>query len=297
MFGGFSFFPPVIKMLMLTNAAVFVLVGFFGSFSLDGLPLEAILSQYLGLMPFGYGFYPWQLVTYQFMHANIWHLLYNMVFGLWMFGMEIEHVWGSKKFLTFYLTCGVAAGLSQLVLSPILDPGSLYIVHRATGEILGGIPTVGASGAVYGVLIAFAMLFPDRYIFLYFLFPIKAKYFVAGLILLGVFAVGDRSAVAHLAHLGGALAGYLYILYDRRQIPLHGVLDRFRWWLNARSVERGEKSARANVFDIREGKEKQQEPTPQQQIDAILDKISRGGYQSLTEEEKKILFDASKKLN
>lgn len=299
MFGGFSFFPPVIKMLMLTNAAVFVLVAFFGSFTFFGLPLEGVLTRYLGLMPLGYGFYPWQLITYQFMHANFWHLFYNMFFGLWMFGMEVEHMWGSKKFLTFYLLCGVVAGVAQLVLSPMLDPGSQYIVHPLTGEVVGGIPTVGASGAVYGVLIAFAMLFPDRYIFLYFLFPIKAKYFVAGLILLGVIAVGDRSAVAHLAHLGGALAGYLYILYDRRQLPLHNTIDRIRWWMNARTSawKTKDEAGRAPVFDLHEGKERKQEPTLQQQIDAILDKISHEGYQSLTEEEKRILFEASKKLN
>ena len=302
MFGGFSFFPPVIKMILLTNAAVFVLVTFFGSFRLLDMPLEGVLSRYLGLMPLGYGFYPWQLITYQFMHANFWHLFFNMFFGLWMFGMEVEHMWGSRKFLTFYLICGVVAGLAQLILSPILDPASQYIIHPMTGEVVGGIPTVGASGAVYGVLLAFGMLFPDRYIFLYFLVPVKAKYFVAGLIVLGVVSVGDSSTVAHFAHLGGALAGYLYILYDRKQLPFQNVIDRVRWWFNAQQFGKGSAahhdSVEAKVFDIHGGKEKKEEErTTQQQIDSILDKIGHGGYQSLTEEEKKILFEASKKLN
>jgi membrane associated rhomboid family serine protease len=300
MFGGFGFFPPVIKILMITNAIVFVLVAFLGSFRLDGMPLEGALNQYLGLMPLGYGFYPWQLLTYQFMHADIWHLFFNMFFGLWMFGMEIEHVWGSRKFLIFYLLCGFVAGISQLVLAPILDPSSLYIVHPMTGEAVAGVPTIGASGAVYGVLIAFGMLFPDRYIFLYFLVPVKAKYFVAGLIVLGIFSVGGSSPVAHLAHLGGALAGALYIMNDTGRLPLQGLFDRMAWWMNSRryrkTSDEREEIVDTKVFDIRKV-EKEDESVTQQQIDEILDKITRGGYQSLTEEEKKILFEASKKLN
>lgn len=305
MFGGFSFFPPVIKMLLIINASVFVLVTFFGSFRLDGVPLDRALDQYLGLMPLGYGFYPWQLITYQFMHADFWHLFFNMFFGLWMFGMEIEHMWGSQKFLFFYLLCGFFAGVSQLVVAPFLNPAAQYILHPLTGEVVGGIPTVGASGAVYGVLLAFGMLFPDRYIFLYFLIPVKAKYFVAGLIVLGMLSVGGQGPVAHLAHLGGALAGYIYILYDRGRFPLHDLGDRIAWWLNSlrpSSRETGSHDgSETKVFDIRETPKASPKDTvnevTQKQIDEILDKIGRGGYQSLTEEEKRILFEASKKIN
>lgn len=297
MFGGFSLFPPVIKTLLITNAAVFVLVRFFGSFSIAGYPLVIFFNNYFGLMPLGAGFYPWQLVTYMFMHADFWHLLFNMLFGLWMFGMEVEHTWGSRKFLFFYLLCGVAAGVSQLIFAPILEPSS-------TRDMFGnGIPTIGASGAVYGVLLAFGMLFPDRYIFLYFLLPIKAKYFVAGLILLGVLTIGQDTGVANLAHLGGALAGYVYILYDNRRLPFHRVVDKFKWWMNSISSSgaskrdgQDESIHEAKYFEIDQSKKTDQEVT-QKEIDRILDKISRGGYQSLSEEEKKILFEASKKLN
>lgn len=294
MFGGFQFFPPVIKLLLIINTAVYLIVVLGGRmFTFDMMPLEIVFNYYLGLMPLGHGFYPWQLVTYQFMHANFTHLLYNM-FGLWMFGMEVEHVWGSRRFLGFYLLCGVAAGVSQLILAPLLEPTSVISITGA------GIPTVGASGAVYAVLVAFAMMFPDRYIFVYFLLPIKAKYLIVALIAFGIFSIGDQSAVANLAHLGGAAAGFIYVVYLSRRFPFQGTVERIGWWMNSRRFRSKEEPNHevvdAKVFDINERPKTEQELN-QLKIDEILDKISRGGYQSLTEEEKKILFEASKKLN
>ena len=293
MFGGFQFFPPVIKWLLITNTAVFLLLSVGGRmFTLDMMPLEIVFNYYLGLMPLGHGFYLWQLLTYQFMHANFTHLLYNM-FALWMFGMEVEHVWGSRRFLGFYLLCGVAAGISQLIMAPLLEPTSVVSVTGA------GIPTVGASGAVYAVLVAFAMMFPDRYIFIYFLLPIKAKYFIFGMIALGIMSIGDQSAVANLAHLGGAAAGFVYVIYLSRHYPFQGTVEGIGRWMNSRRKRREEPDrdvVDAKVFDIKETPKTEQELN-QMKIDEILDKISRGGYQSLTEEEKKILFEASKKLN
>ncbi len=292
MFGGFSFFPPVIKWLMISNGVAFILVNFFGSFTFDGYPLAIFITQYFALLPLGDGFLPWQLITYQFMHGGFWHLFFNMFFGLWMFGMEIEHMWGGKKFLTFYLLCGVVAGIAQLLLAPILDRPSIVI---------------GASGAVYGVLVAFGMMFPDRYIYLYFLIPVKVKYFVMVLIVLGLFALGQPTDVANLAHLGGALAGYIYVLIDTKRIPGRGLFRRIEWWWNAMFApgpERDDDTVDARVFDINEGRGDDRSaeapgpaPDAQKKIDEILDKIGRGGYQSLTDDEKKVLFEASKKLN
>lgn len=290
-FGGFSFFPPVIKGLLITNAAVFLLTEFLGAMKLDGVSLQYFIYRYFALLPFGEGFLPWQLITYQFMHGGFWHLFFNMFFGLWMFGMEIEHMWGGKKFLVFYLMCGVIAGLVQLILSPMFEPSSAGLIQ------MGPVPVVGASGAVYGVLVAFGMLFPDRYIFLYFLVPVKVKYFVMVLIAIGVVSIGDPTNVAHLAHLGGALAGYVYLLYDMKRGPLPGLFSRFRWWWNSLTVkDRAPEdiTPETKVFDIRGD---QGEESEQRRVDVILDKISQGGYQSLTEEEKKILFEASRKLN
>ena len=298
MFGGFQFFPPVVKTLLLTNTAVFILMWSFGSFHIGEIGFRRIFDEFFGLMPLGTwdapfknGFMPWQLITYQFVHADFWHLFFNMVFGLWMFGMEVEHAWGSKKFLIYYLSCGVVAGISQLVLSPIFEPA------------LG--PTVGASGAIYGVLIAFAAIFPDRYIYLYFLIPLKVKYFVMILIVFGVISVGGQGNVANLAHLGGALGGYLYILYDRRRlISGRKNTGTFQSWMASAPWSKPSSTAGdvvdAKVFDINESKSFESKEKPidaQKRIDDILDKISRSGYQSLSEEEKKILFEASKRMN
>jgi membrane associated rhomboid family serine protease len=290
MFGGFQFFPPVIKGLLIANTAIFILMWFFSAFHFNGVSMHMVLTTVFGLMPLGEGFYPWQLITYQFMHADFWHLFFNMVFGLWMFGMEVEHTWGPKKFLIYYLSCGVAAGLSQLILSPIFEPA------------LG--PTIGASGAIYGVMIAFAAMFPDRYIFLYFLIPVKVKYFVIILIVFGVMSVGGQGNVANLAHLGGAVAGYLYILYDRRQSSRGGSRGTFQSWMSSAPWSHPTTSSGdvvdAKVFDINESKSFDPKEPPvdvQKRIDEILDKISRSGYQSLSDEEKKILFEASKRMN
>ena len=290
MFGGFQFFPPVIKALLIANGGVFLLEMFFGSFHFGDIGFSEIFDRFFGLMQLGHGFYIWQLITYQFVHANFWHLFFNMVFGLWMFGMEVEHVWGSKKFLIYYLSCGVVAGISQLILSPIFEPA------------LG--PTVGASGAIYGVMIAFATIFPDRYIYLYFLIPVKVKYFVIILIVFGVMSVGGQGNVANLAHLGGAVAGYLYILFDRWQLTRRRGRGTSQSWMSSAPWSHPTSSAGdvvdAKVFDINETKSFEPKEKPvdaQKRIDEILDKISRSGYQSLSEEEKKILFEASKRMN
>jgi membrane associated rhomboid family serine protease len=289
MFGGFQFFPPVIKALLMANGIVFVMMWFFSAFHIGDVSLYRLITEVFGLMPLGNGFYPWQLITYQFVHADFWHLFFNMAFGLWMFGMEVEHIWGSKKFLTYYLLCGVAAGLAQLFLAPIFEPA------------LG--PTVGASGAIYGVMIAFASMFPDRYIFLYFLIPVKVKYFVIILIVFGVMSVGGQGNVANLAHLGGALAGYVYLFYDRRRLTGRRT-NTFQSWMSAVSWSRPKSTVgdvkEAKVFNIRESKAFESKSIPhdeQKQIDEILDKISQSGYQSLSDEEKKILFEASKRMN
>jgi membrane associated rhomboid family serine protease len=305
-FGGFSFFPPVIKNLLIINAIVF-LIQVLGEkiATASGLTLADVLTKYFALIPIGgfvagtigpqiveWSFYPWQLITYQFMHGGFTHILFNM-FALWMFGIEIENYWGSKKFLYFYLTCGVVAGICHLLISPLL----------------GGIaaPTIGASGAIYGVLAAFAILFPNRLIFLYFFIPIKAKYLVTFLIVMEFMLVDSaNSGIAHLAHLGGALAGVVFILADKSTHAEIKNLFRKSYFKTDRPfnpfggiTEKFKKSrtdiSDAKFYDINEKKE--EEEITQEDIDAILDKISQSGYQNLTEKEKKILFEASKKMN
>jgi membrane associated rhomboid family serine protease len=291
-FGGFSFFPPVIKNLLIINVIVFLVTTLAAEVAIDNLHIitwKDIIFRWFALNPLGEGnnFQVWQLITYQFLHANFSHILFNMI-GLWMFGIEIEHIWGSRKFLYFYLLCGVVAGLFNLFLTPLL------------GEIPA--PTVGASGAIYGVLIAFALFFPNRYIFLYFFIPVKAKYLIGFFVILEFLMVNSGGNVAHLAHLGGALAGFIFILLDSKsQIELKNIFRKNTYQqktpLNpfgkmSNPFKKKTDTQEAHFYDLENG----QRDISQEEIDEILDKISKSGYQNLTAQEKKVLFEASKKM-
>ncbi len=290
-FGSFSYFPPVIKNLLIINGAVFFLQLLMQNLTFGGIPADNILIRWFALMPLGSGYFEvWQLITYQFMHGGFFHILINM-FILWMFGIEIENLWGSKKFIIFYLTAGVVGGLFQILLSPVLIGG------------LSG-PTIGASGAIMGVMVVFGILFPNRLIFLYFLIPVKVKYFIIVLVLIEIFAVNSGGNIAHLAHVGGALTGLVYMLWDRsasfknifRSTSNYGgggnISNTFK------NISNPFKRKEKNVEDAQyyEVKDKNEENISQEEIDKILDKISQSGYQNLTEKEKKILFEASKKM-
>lgn len=154
---------------------------------------------YFGLIPLMVWkkYFLWQLFTYIFLHGGFSHILFNLL-ALWMFGGELENYWGSKKFLFYFLFCGIGAGICTVVFTPYQF-----------------IPVIGASGAIYGILLAFAWLFPNRPILIYFLFPIPAKYFVIifGLIELLSSMEGTGGGVAHLTHLGGLVFGFFYLAY------------------------------------------------------------------------------------
>ncbi|NUM69339.1 MAG: rhomboid family intramembrane serine protease [Ignavibacteriaceae bacterium] len=295
---GFSFFPPVLKNLLIINGIVFFITILMENILVGGVPVELILYKWFALSPLtGMGdtfdFKIWQLITYQFMHANFSHIFFNM-FALWMFGAEIENLWGSKKFLTYYLMCGVGAGLLHLFVTPLLG--------------LPPAPTVGASGAVYGIMIAFALMFPDRYIYIYFLIPVKAKYLIGFLIMIEILAVDSvNSTVAHLAHIGGAIVGLIFILLDKSiHVPLKDLLGlgfrkrrNYDYDRDYTYQDSGRNSGRSTVYeDISDARvHDTDDEISQEEIDRILDKISHSSYKSLTEREKRILFEASKRMN
>ncbi len=187
--------PPATQALLLANVAIFFLGDLLG---------PGLISPF-ALWPIGGGFWPWQIVSYAFLHGSFNHLFFNML-GLWMFGAELEQVWGRNRFLVFYFASVVAAALTQLVVDALLGSPA---------------PTIGASGGLFGLLLAFAMIFPNRIILLFFVIPMKAKYLVAlyGLIELYQGAYVLNSGVAHFAHLGGMLGGLLTLRYWRRQAP------------------------------------------------------------------------------
>lgn len=249
-----SVFPPAIKWLLLANAGAFALQILLGPvvIYLFGLLPSAVLERG----------WVWQPLTYMFLHGGFFHLLFNM-FVLWMFGSEIERLWGSNEFLKYFVLCG----LGGAALSFIFSYHSILI---------------GASGAVYGVLLAFGMLFPNRYIYIWFLLPIRAKYLVAGLaaieFLSGISRAGD--GIAHFAHIGGMVAGFAYLKWPRHRKGLFDTL-RARW-------------RRRDLHVVEGGAGRQRDPALEAEIDRILDKISAHGLQSLTPEEERILDEASR---
>jgi membrane associated rhomboid family serine protease len=284
-FGGMSFLPPVMRFLLFANVGIFLLEMFFGDVIVGGDRLRDLILEYGALWPVDSGlFHVWQLVTYMFLHSGFGHVFFNM-FALWMFGLELEQVWGSRHFGLYYLIAGLGGGLSQLFIAPLFAPAA---------------PTVGASGAIFGILLAFGLMFPDRPIYFYFLFPIPAKYFVIGYVLLEIFAISGPSNVAHLAHLGGAAAGLIFLLVEDK-LPLDRWLDSlialFRRTPGVVHGGLSERPRRTTTMDARfQDVTAPHTGADQEIIDRILDKISKSGYQNLTEEEKKVLFEASKNM-
>ena len=214
---GFQRTTPIVLNLIIINVLVFFAQAAFG-----GLNSISKVNDLFALHHYKSDeFRPYQLVTHMFMHGSFSHILFNM-FGLWMFGSIMEKVWGPKRFLIFYLICGVAAGLAQMgsyafdfwrIDHTTLDPESIAQYQLALRMNC----TVGASGAIMGVLAAYGYLFPNTELFIMFIpVPVKAKWAIIGLIAIDLFSGVAGSAgdnVAHFAHIGGALVGFLIVLY------------------------------------------------------------------------------------
>jgi membrane associated rhomboid family serine protease len=202
---------PAIKALIATNVVLFLAAYVISDLiTLFGLrPADVVLRGRI-----------WQVVTYMFLHGNIGHILFNML-ALWMFGTELERLWGTRTFLRYYGVVGVAAAISTILVSSML-PFAARTFYTTT---------IGASGAIYGLLLAYGLLFPNRPILLYFVFPIPAKYFVMilGAIALLMSVSDSGGGVAHITHLGGLVAGYLF-LRGRNLSPANEVRYRYLRW-------------------------------------------------------------------
>jgi len=252
---GPSFAGTMVAKIIAANVVMFVIQTLVHRF---GFPIEG----YLGLSPrfVVERLWVWQLGTYMFLHANFIHLLFNM-FILWMFGATIESVWGPRHFLRYYLICGLGGAV-----------GAILFNYNAL--------IIGASGAVFGLYLAYAMMFPNHRIYLYFLFPVKAKYLVIGIAAIQLFnGLTGPAGIAYFAHLGGMAAGLLFFKSD--------VLQRWRF-----------KSGPQRKWQ-QYMKDRQQESNAPEQgnIDSILDKISEKGYDNLSEVEKRILDNYSRDRN
>ena len=300
---------PVTKYLLIANVVAFLLFSVIPGGDLFGL--HFFMAQ---------NFHFYQLFTYMFMHANIQHIFFNM-FALWMFRCVMENVWGGRKFLFYYISCGVGAGILQelaqlgqfyLIASdqiPGFSLGMMTTVAQDSAAVLNQWTTVGASGAIYAILLAFGMTFPNDRIFIFPIpVPIKAKWFVAFYVAIELFSAISTSTdgVAHFAHLGGMLIGFLMIRHwnnhpeglnmDRGSqffSNLKSQWDRHQHKPSGGWGRKGGKGADASrETDWQYNQRKKEE---EEEMDKILDKIRKSGYDSLTPEEKRRLFDFNNK--
>lgn len=290
------------KNLLIVNFLAFVATWVL---ELRGIDITSLLGLHFFLAK---DFHIYQFVTYMFLHGGFTHIFFNM-FALWMFGTVIERVWGPKKFLFYYISCGIGAGLIQETAQYInymaegldtFERVNLGGTLMLTEDYLNLWTTIGASGAVYAILLAFGMIFPNERLFIIpFPFPIKAKWLVIGYIALEAFSLFSPTpdGVAHMAHLGGMLFGFIMIRYWKKHPESSNRFGRSRGQeffdnMKRRFDERQRHSPQQPEQPREEPPKKKREN--QEEIDAILDKIRKSGYDSLTKEEKKKLFDQSK---
>lgn len=244
--------PPGVKWLLIFNGIIFLIQKF--------LPL--LLEPVLGLVPslvLG-KLCIWQLVSYIFLHGSFFHLFFNM-FALWMFGMELEYAWGTKEFLKFYFFCGIGAAIVNTILEPFST-----------------IPIIGASGAIYGILVAYAIVFPTSIIYLYGIFPVQTRHFVIAIGALEFLASfhGTPSMVARFAHLGGMLAGYIYM----KSYEFRSLLNRLLSTITDFFFGKRPKTVRPEMYTREE---------LSKEVDRILEKVLIYGAESLTEKEREIM--------
>ena len=297
--------PPITKNLLVINILMFLATGLLQNNGID-------LNDLLGLHFFkSDSFMPYQLLTYMFMHANFEHIFFNML-AFWMFGRVLEQVWGAKRYLIFYLVCGVGAGLCQELVQYIEYASSGMAEYNMVSDGVNQIPmkeylrmwtTVGASGAVYGILLGFGMTFPnERILLLIPPMPLKAKYLVIGYAVIELLSgLGSSgSNVAHFAHLGGMLCGLVLILYWRRKAGIgRGGFSTWQEYKPKKSVwERVKKPTQKQEKETKNADsiddyadELARRRARQAEVDRILEKVKRSGYDCLTDEEKKTIFD------
>jgi len=266
--------PRAVKALLIANISVFVVTALLPN-------LGNVLYQWFGLIPYlvNHRLMVWQFFTYMFLHGGMGHIFFNM-FALWMFGAELEYNWGHRDFLKYYFICGVGGGL-------------LVWLTSFVGLSNPFVPTIGASGAIFGLLVAYGLMWPDRLIFIWGILPMKALHLVilfgAIDILSGLSNAGGN--IAYFAHVGGGLIGLLYLkFWWRLQIHFEGFVNRM-------------KRRRFTVIDgggsKKTGYDKKSDgdghPDFSGEVDRILDKIAREGLSSLTDRERAILDRASKR--
>ena len=250
--------PSGVKFLILANIVVYILMELSG--------IKGLIIKTFGLVPAAVwqDFKIWQLFTYLFLHGGLFHIFFNM-FVLWMFGKDLETRWGRNEFLRFYFVSGEGAGLITMLFS-----------------LNSFIPVVGASGAIYGLLLAYGLMYPNRMVYLYGIIPLKVKFMVAGLACIAFFASlsSQQSSISHLTHLSGMVIGLIYLKtgLNWQSIKL--------WWMQTqiRGIEK------------KRSEQSREEIQMKQKVDEILEKLNELGWKGLSEQEEQILNRASKQF-
>ena len=250
--------PSGVKFLLIVNVVVFILIELSGQ--------KSLLLRTFGLVPslVWTKFKIWQLFTYLFIHGGPFHIFFNM-FVLWMFGKDLESQWGKMEFLLFYFVCGIGAGLITV----------LFSVNST-------VPIVGASGAIYGLLLAYGFTYPNQRVYLYGLFPLKVKYMVLGLGVIAFFASlsASQSNISHITHLSGMIIGLIFIYFN----------------INLKNLKMGYYKIRLKNLKQKLPPKNNEEVQMKKKVDEILDKLNDSGWDSLTKQEEKYLTHASKRL-
>jgi membrane associated rhomboid family serine protease len=262
--GSFGYMlTPWVKRLLIANAVMFIVV----------LALPALV-QWLAFIPALTFLRPWTLVTYMFVHASFFHLFFNMLI-LFFFGPPLEGMWGGREFIRFYLISGLGGAIL-----------SYFFAFQSA--------IVGASGAIYGVMLAFAMNWPNMYIHIWAILPVKAKWLVGFLAAVSVAALlgGARDGVAHWAHLGGFGAAFLYLKLNDR---LTSRVDRLRTFMSRRKLQVEKQGDARPAGNGPARRPRREEDRVLDEVDRVLDKISTSGLQSLSEDEIRLLDDVSKR--
>lgn len=278
--GSFSFgfgLTPWVKNLIIANVVIWMV---------DELVMQRVLSSYMAFVPGRIFVAPWTLITYMFAHGNFWHLFWNML-GLFFFGPPLEQRWGSREFLKFYLICGLGGAALSFAFA-------FYS------------PIIGASAAVYGVMLAFAMNWPDAPIYIWGILPVKAKYLVGVLAVFSIMSMMNPSGggnIAHAAHLGGFAAAFVYVKFSGPGGPFSG----FRKMMNKRklkvvSYDDSSRSAPSARSGTGTGSSTRRRPAGSaeeekllDELDRVLEKISTQGMSSLSAEERRLLDEVSRR--
>lgn len=275
---GFMRMPVVIRTIIALNVIIFLFQALFGGIQVGNQSLNALIVQYLAFDPSpGTALtQPWRFVTYMFLHGSGFHLLFNMLW-LWWMGRSVEQSVGPRTFTVLFFGSGIGGALFHIGL------GFLYSTNFV----------IGASGAVFGVMVAFAYLFPRTPIMLFLLPPIEARYVVAGLIAFDVLFIGSGDNIARLVHLGGAGVGYLLIKAHYNGADLAKYVRPIERLWKEQPRKKKKKPKNKNMYSVSDVEILDE--SSQSELDEILEKISREGYDGLTAEEKKKLFELSKK--